>query len=181
VRDRSREGPQPFPELVQRTVGEPVELADGLGEELGGGPACEPPLGGPRRSPQQCLVLRPEPHGQGWLRPPPGTRFLLIAAGEGGIRAGRNDRVLSGPWSMIYLQMGGACGRGRDGARSRGSRARGEDRRETRGGQGSLQVDGPASSARWRTRSAAAPGRRRPRWVLAGAVPRNTVGPAVSA
>ena len=63
--------------MVERGVGQAGEVGDRLVGELGdvsaGGCSSE----GPRCSPQQCLVLRPEPHGQGWLRPGPGIGFLL--------------------------------------------------------------------------------------------------------
>src|SRR5438552_14308233 len=68
---------------------------------------------GPRCTPQQRLTLRPEPQGQGSLRPGPGIAALLDSTvGQGGIRAGQkaglsagfNDFTCS---CMIFRTVGG--------------------------------------------------------------------------
>ena len=79
---------QALPEVVERAVGEAGEVVDRLAGELATCARASCSSEGPRCSPQQRLILRPEPHGQGWLRPGPGiVRLLSIGC----------VRVASGP------------------------------------------------------------------------------------
>jgi hypothetical protein len=80
-----------LPEMVERAVRQTGEVGDGVPGELGDVSAGEMVFGGAAGLAAERLVLRPEPHGQGWLRPGPGTRASCRSAdGERRIRAGQN-------------------------------------------------------------------------------------------